>query len=241
MYNKFEKYLSEDEVASTSGDIATFTKKLKKPLKTKNMELECDKTKNESEIDSDELDDIEGDSEEESYMCNDDFDTDCNWCGTEDDLVDSDGENVCPECGSSVSEGFSCDDEEDDDEEDDEDDYEEEADIDGDGEITADDVYSMVDGLSKTALIEIIDLIASYLENKFEEPSDIIPADGKARFYESVIRKVSSTSVSKKSGKLGHKLVDGKEKPMNRSDVKKRVQDGIKAGKKRKSRARKSK
>ena len=243
MYNKFDKYLKEEgeTVATTSADVAPLTKRLKKPLKTKEMETECssDKSKNES-VDFDDDFDNDMDSDEQEYMCNDDFNLGCDWCGPESELdADENGDICCPKCGSSVSEIDECDNEEDDEEDDEEDEYDDDADIDGDGEITADDVYAMVDGLSKRALIEIIDLIASYLENKFEEPGDRIPNDGKARFYESVIRKLAKDGFVKKSSKLGHKLVGGKEKPMNKTDAKKRVQDGISAGKKRKSKPRK--
>lgn len=125
----------------------------------------------------------------------------------------------------------------DEDEEEDEEDY----DIDGDGQITADDVYEMVKHLSKSALMEVIDLVASYLENRFEEPDDVIPADGRARVYEGVIKKVSKDKISKKSGRPGFKLVDGKEVKMSKKDIKDRVKAGVKASQRRKARPRKPK
>jgi hypothetical protein len=131
--------------------------------------------------------------------------------------------------------------EEDEDEEFEEDEDEEDYDIDGDGQITADDVYEMVKHLSKGALMEVIDLVASYLENRFEEPDDVIPADGRARVYEGVIKKVSIDKISKKSGRPGYKLVDGKEIKMSKKDIKDRVKSAIKASQRRKSRPRKAK
>ena len=148
-----------------------------------------------------------------------------------------------------VSEAIELDDEDEDEDEfeeeeefeDEDEEDEEDYDIDGDGQITADDVYEMVKHLSKSALMEVIDLVASYLENRFEEPDDVIPADGRARVYEGVIKKVSKDKISKKSGRPGYKLVDGKEVKMSKKDIKDRVKSGIKASQRRKAKPRKPK
>jgi hypothetical protein len=117
----------------------------------------------------------------------------------------------------------------------------EDYDINDDGEITADDIYEMVKHLSKPALMEVIDLVASYLENRFDEPDDIIPADGRARVYEGMIKKVSKDKISTKSGRPGYKMVFGKEVRMSKKDIKDRVKSGIKASQKRKAKPRKAK
>jgi len=112
-------------------------------------------------------------------------------------------------------------------------------DLNDDGKISADDVKYMVDGLSRNALIEIIDLVASYLEHRFGEPGDVLPSDGIARQYvrEEVIRKVEGNKVIHKSSLPGFKCtVDGREVRMSDKDAKARVMRAIEVSKRRRAR-----
>lgn len=142
---------------------------------------------------------------------------------------------------------YEIDDEDDEDfDEDDEDDLQDAADqidydVNGDGVISPSDIAYMVKNLSRKALIEVIDLIASYFENKFEEPDMVIPADGRLRVYEAIIKQVTDDKIIKKSSKLGYKLVDGNEVPMTDKDARERIAVALDKSKYRKSKQRKSK
>lgn len=113
-------------------------------------------------------------------------------------------------------------------------------DIDGNDVIDANDIKYLVSGLSRNALIEITDLIASYLEKRFNEPGDAIPADGKFRVVEEIIRKVQGDRIITKSSLPGFKCTnDGREIRMTDKDAKQRIKDALIAAKKRYAKNRK--
>lgn len=112
-------------------------------------------------------------------------------------------------------------------------------DINGDGDINTDDILYMVKDLSRKALIEIIDLISRYFEDKFEQPHMVIPAEGRVRIYEEIINRVVGDKIVKGSSKLGHKLVNGEEKFMTNAEARERIKVALEKSKFRKAKKRK--
>jgi hypothetical protein len=116
------------------------------------------------------------------------------------------------------------------------------VDFNSDGKIDINDLIFMTQNLGKNAIKEIIDLVASYLIKRYEEPSDRLPSDGVLRTtaYESVIRKVLGNKIIIKSSLPGYKVTsDGLEVRMTDAELKQRVLLAIDASKRRNARNRK--
>lgn len=112
-----------------------------------------------------------------------------------------------------------------------------------DGKIDINDLIFMTKNLGAPAIREIIDLVASYLIKKYEEPSDIMPSDGVYRTYthEAIIRKIRGDKIVLKSSIPGYKITsNGMEVKMTDADLKQRVLDAIEASKRRNARNRKA-
>lgn len=116
------------------------------------------------------------------------------------------------------------------------------VDFNADGKIDINDLIFMTQKLSNNAIREIIDLVASYLIKRYEEPSDILPSDGVLRSYayEGVIRKIQGNRIILKSSIPGYKITsNGMEVKMSDAELKQRVLLAIAASKRRNTRNRK--
>lgn len=118
----------------------------------------------------------------------------------------------------------------------------ESVDFNSDGKIDINDLIFMTQNLGSNAIKEIIDLVASYLIKRYEEPSDSLPQDGVLRTttYESAIRKVIGNKIVIKSSIPGYKVTsNGLEVRMTDAELKQRVLLAIDASKRRNARNRK--
>lgn len=129
----------------------------------------------------------------------------------------------------------------------DEDDFSD-YDYNSNGVIDEGDLVYLVKDLSQGALMEVIDLVADFLEEKYEKVSDQLQ-DGETYVYENsddntnegVIRKKvvrgGKKMIVKKSSKAGYKLKDGKEVKMSPKEIRNRIKSAKKASKKRKAKS----